>query len=96
MPAGHSHQKVNIVTRNELNLTQNMCLPVQEHFRKLCVYFPILNFSMVCLFENNILNSIIFATILRRNPCFPFKTTHRENKMGAIEKKTQDATSAKD
>lgn len=95
MPAGHGHHKVNTVTRNELNLTQNICLPVQWHFRKHCLYFSILNFSMVCLFENNIRNSITFTAILRRAPtsCFFLKKKKinkgGENKTGTVKKKTK-------
>lgn len=89
MPAGHGHQKVNTVTRNELNLTQNMCLPVQQHLRKLCLYFPIFNFFIVCLLENNIWNSITCTAILQRAPASFLKQLMEKTKWGLSRKKTK-------
>lgn len=63
MSAGHGNHKVDTVTRNEINLSQNMCLAVQ--------YMQ--------------LNYISFNS--EKRPASFFKTTHRENKMGAVKKK---------
>lgn len=89
MPAGHGHHKFNTVTRNELNLTQNMCLPVQQHLRKLCLYFPIFNFFIVCFLENNIWNSITCTAILQRAPASFLKELMEKTKWGMSRKKTK-------